>query len=197
MDEKKIAETRKDAQEILHELAVRHPGAASWIRTIRGYLMESLDALAEAQATVERQDRLRLEEMTKRDRAEGMLASCTDLLNSWAREWGGVAEAPDEFGIRALAERLWDRMAPEILNLREDKRIAFADVDRMYAELSRLRADTRRLDWLITESNEARIDWLSDSFWDALEDGDDVLAAARATIDAEINRERVLGVIEG
>jgi len=40
--------------------------------------------------------------------------------------------------------------------------------------------DTRRLDWLIT----------------ALEDGDDVLAAAIATIDAEMNRERVLGVSE-
>jgi len=34
--------------------------------------------------------------------------------------------------------------------------------------------DTRRLDWLIT----------------ALEDGDDVLAAAIATIDAEMNEEQ-------
>ena len=53
--------------------------------------------------------------------------------------------------------------------------------------LARPRADSRRLDWLITASNEARIDWLSDSFWDALEDGDDVLAAARATIDAAMS----------
>jgi hypothetical protein len=52
--------------------------------------------------------------------------------------------------------------------------------------------DTRRLDWLITESNEAWIDWLSDSFWDAIEfeDGMDVLAAARKTIDAAMNEEQ-------
>lgn len=57
----------------------------------------------------------------------------------------------------------------------------------MDPELARLRADARRLNWLVTASNEARIDWLSDSFWDALEDGDDVLAAARATIDAAMS----------
>jgi hypothetical protein len=58
-------------------------------------------------------------------------------------------------------------------------------------EMDPVCADARRLDYLITESNEARIDWLSDSFWDALEDGDDVLDAARATIDAAISKKAV------
>jgi len=38
--------------------------------------------------------------------AEGMLASCTDLANSWARE-SGVAEAERESDLKALIDRLW------------------------------------------------------------------------------------------
>lgn len=44
--------------------------------------------------------------MTERDKAESLLASATDLLNSWARETGVMqADSPSE--IKAVIDRLW------------------------------------------------------------------------------------------
>ena|SRR5689334_16067110 len=46
----------------------------------------------------------------ERDDAESLLASATDLLNSWAREWG-VVETFNEQGIKVLINELWDKAA--------------------------------------------------------------------------------------
>lgn len=46
----------------------------------------------------------------QRDESESLLASTTDLLNSWAREYE-VHEAPNEKGIKGVVNRLWDKCA--------------------------------------------------------------------------------------
>lgn len=44
------------------------------------------------------------------DDAESLLASATDLLNTWAREYG-VVEARNEREIKFVISRLWDQVA--------------------------------------------------------------------------------------
>ena len=59
-------------------------------------------------------DRRVREVKVKLDDAEWLLASTTDLLNSWARELG-VAESERKSGIRLLADRIWSEVSRRML----------------------------------------------------------------------------------
>ena len=124
-------------------------GGTIYVRTLQEW-HSAMERLAAAQAELDAARR-------ERDESEGLLSSCTDLLNSWAREWG-VSEAPNEKAIKTVAERLWDRMVPEILNLREDKRIAYADVDRINEQLAALQRESARLEQRIAELTTLLVD---------------------------------------
>lgn len=54
------------------------------------------------------------------DKAQGILASTGDLLNSWARE-SGVQEAKNDLGVHALADRLWSSSSLEWDSLRRER----------------------------------------------------------------------------
>lgn len=47
------------------------------------------------------------------DEALSLLASATDLLNSWAREMA-VKEAHDESDIKGVIDRLWNELSTEM-----------------------------------------------------------------------------------
>lgn len=55
-----------------------------------------------------------MEALRKRmDKAEGELASATDLANSWARELG-VQEAHNETDLKGVIERLWSKLSVRV-----------------------------------------------------------------------------------
>ena len=53
--------------------------------------------------------------MTK-DEVDAVLASATDLANSWARELG-VSEARNELDLGQLIDRLWAKTSTDYFNL--------------------------------------------------------------------------------
>lgn len=61
-----------------------------------------------------------------------LLASTTDLLNTWARE-SNVTEAQNEKGIRDLADRLWSKLSGELCGQRRQ-------IEALSAEVAGLRA---------------------------------------------------------
>lgn len=153
-----------------------------------------LAALADAQATIERQAKELAEarnEIAELDRKLDDALTDGDTYQDAFDRAAALLEVETEYSnVRGVEEILEDMEAARDNSVGKtwyaDKWLP------LQAELARLRADARRLDYLITESNEARIDWLSDSFWDALGDGADVLAAARATIDAAMSEPPTL-----
>ena len=70
----------------------------------------------EMQRLREEVKRLRAE----RDEAQSLLASTTDLLNSWARDTY-VQEAKSEASIKDVVTRLWNHQAAQWMQLRECK----------------------------------------------------------------------------
>lgn len=94
-----------------------------------------------------------------------LLASTTDLLNTWARE-SNVTEAQNEKGIRDLADRLWSKLSGELCAQRRQIEALSAEVAGLrkdYAELeclARLREDDHdRMQEKLRE-DKARLDWL-------------------------------------
>lgn len=57
------------------------------------------------------------------DRAMGVLASTTDLANSWAREIG-VMEANNEYELKEVVDRIWSRTSSRFL---EERQAGYAD----------------------------------------------------------------------
>lgn len=66
--------------------------------------------------------RLRLAQ-TAIDRAMAVLASTTDLANSWAREIG-VMEANNEYELKEVVDRIWSRASSRFL---QERQAGFAD----------------------------------------------------------------------
>jgi hypothetical protein len=85
--------------------------------------------------------RARDEEIGRRkarnDTAETVLASATDIGNSWARE-ACVMEARTTYEIGALIDRLWAGISRDHNKLREQR-------DRLAEEIARLRADLKAM----------------------------------------------------
>ncbi len=81
----------------------------------------------------------------KLDATEGMLATCTDLANSWARE-AGVSEASTEEGLRNLLDRLWASTTASFFGRCSNYEDALREGREKLAEAER---KARAFDWLM------------------------------------------------
>ena len=126
--------TEAEVRELREKLPTLQDGHDKWVLSV---WLATLDAHAVEIALLrkQREDEVEKVEELKRERddAQGLLASATDLANSWARETG-VFEAHDEKDIRGVIDRLWAKTSASFYEEVRRRDAALAERTRKCAE---------------------------------------------------------------